>query len=239
MEHLGAQGRQLQHFVVGDGVELLGVGNNPGIGGVHAVHVGVNLAQIGLERHCQGNSGGVGAAAAQGGDVAVAVDALEAGHQHDAVFVELLADAAALHLADAGAGVVRAGLHAHLPAGEADDGVAHLLDAHGGQGDGDLLTGGEEHVHLALGSVGVDLHGLFDEVVGGVALGGEHHDHVVAGVIGAGDDVGDVLDLGRIGHRAASEFLNDQCHISIPPWIIGTQVSVPAAEGRLPRWRAG
>ena len=54
--------------------------------------------------------------------------------------------------------------------------------------DGDLLAGGQQHIHLPLGGVGVDLLRLFDQVVGGVALGGDHHHHVVARVVGVRHD---------------------------------------------------
>ena len=58
VEHLGAQGRQLQHLVIGDGAELDGPGDFPGVGGVDAVHVGENLAQIRV--HGGGNGHGAG-----------------------------------------------------------------------------------------------------------------------------------------------------------------------------------
>lgn len=39
---------------------------------------------------------------------------------------------------------------------------------------------GHQHVHLALGRVGVDAQRLIDKVIGGVAHGGDHHGHLVA-----------------------------------------------------------
>ena len=59
MEYLGAQGRQLQHLIKGDLLELMGLGHQPGIGGVHAVHIGVDLAQVSVETGRQGYRRGV------------------------------------------------------------------------------------------------------------------------------------------------------------------------------------
>ena len=49
VEHLGSLAGQLQHLIIGDLVELPGAGDQPGVGGVHPIHVGVDLAQIRVE----------------------------------------------------------------------------------------------------------------------------------------------------------------------------------------------
>ena len=46
MEHTCALGRQLQHFIICDLVQLLGVRDDAGIGGIHTVHICVDLTQI-------------------------------------------------------------------------------------------------------------------------------------------------------------------------------------------------
>ncbi len=63
--HLGAARRQLQHLVVGDEVQLAGLGDDPRVGGVDAVHVGEDHAGLGPESRRQRDGGGVGAAAAR------------------------------------------------------------------------------------------------------------------------------------------------------------------------------
>ena len=79
-EHLGAGRGQLEHLLVGDGVEPPGVRDDPRVGGEDAVDVGVDLADVGAQRGGQRDGGGVGAAAAERGDVlGVLADALEAG----------------------------------------------------------------------------------------------------------------------------------------------------------------
>ena len=88
----GADAGQFEHLVVADAVHLARFGHDARIGGVDAVHVGVDFAadvavrflgRIVLHDGGQGDGGGVGAAAAERGDVAVLVDALEAGDDDD------------------------------------------------------------------------------------------------------------------------------------------------------------
>ena len=81
--------------------------------------------------------------------------------------VERFAEPARVDRLDAGLAVRAVGDDADLRAGEADRLLAEFVDGHGDQRDGDLLAGGQEHVHLAGGRAGGDLGGLGDEVVGG------------------------------------------------------------------------
>ena len=212
MEHLGALAGKLQHLVVGDLLQLLRLGNHPRVCGVHAVHVGVNLAKVRPEGRRQGNGAGVGPAPAQGGDVAVAVHALEAGDDHNPVLVQLCPDALGVDLLDPGVGVDGGGLDAHLPRRQRHAGQPHALQGHGAQGHGDLLSSGQQHIHLPLGGVGIDLLRLGDQVVGGISLGREDHDHVVALQIGLRDDARHISQPLGIPDGAAAEFLHNQTH---------------------------
>ena len=217
VQDLGAQGGQLQHLVVSDLFQLEGAGHMAGIGGEHAVHIGVDLAQVGPQGGGQRHGGGIGAAPAQGGDVVVLVQALEAGHDDDGLLIQLRQHALGVQPLDAGVSVDRVGAESGLPARQGDDRVAHGLDGHGTQRAGDLLAGGEEHIHLPLGTVGVDLGGLGDQVVGGIPLGGKHGHHAVAPAVGLGDDAGHVADAVCISHGAAAEFLYNESHWRLYP----------------------
>ena len=135
------------------------------------------------------------------------------------LLVQLGLDALGVDLLDAGAAVAAVGLEAGLPAGQGDHGQAHGLNGHGAQGAGDLLAGGQQHIHLPLGCVGVDLLGLFNEVVGGVALGGEDRHHLVALSVGVRDDLRHVADAVGVGHGGPAEFLYNQSHLTLPPVI--------------------
>ena len=92
-QHLGAARGHLEHLLEGDGVQPAGVGHDARVGGEDAVDVGVDLADVGLQRRGQRDRGGVRTAAAQRGDVlGVLADALESGDQHDLALVEGVAD---------------------------------------------------------------------------------------------------------------------------------------------------
>ena len=91
VEDLRAGGRHLQHLLGGDVVELAGGRHEPRVGGEDAVDVGVDLADLGAERGGERHRGGVGAAAAERGDLlGVLADALEAGHDRDRAVVDRL-----------------------------------------------------------------------------------------------------------------------------------------------------
>ena len=106
-QHLGAARRHLEHLLVADRVQPARVGHDPRVGGEDAVDVGVDLADVGIERRGQRDGGGVRAAAAERGDVlGVLADALEAGDQHDVALVERGADPARGDVDDPGVAVV-------------------------------------------------------------------------------------------------------------------------------------
>ena len=61
MKHLRTAGYEPAHFFIRDPVKFHGVGVQPGVFVVNAVHVGVDLAQVRVEKHRQGHRRGVGA----------------------------------------------------------------------------------------------------------------------------------------------------------------------------------
>ena len=89
------RGGQLEHLLVGDAVDLAGSRDDSRVGGEDPVDVGVDLADLGVERGGERDGGRVGAAAAQGGDLlGVLADALEPGDDDDVPLVEGVGDAA-------------------------------------------------------------------------------------------------------------------------------------------------
>ena len=179
LEHLGAEARHLEHLVVGDPVELLRLGDDVRVGGVDAVHVGVDLADVGAERGGEGHRREVGAAPAERRDVVLLGHALEARHDRDVAVVEGPPDLVAVDPDDPGPGVRGVGPDPGLLAGERARLVAGGVDRHGEERDGDLLPGGEQHVHLALGRRRGDLLGQADQPVGGLPHGGDDDDDPV------------------------------------------------------------
>ena len=220
MQHLAAERGQLQHLVIGDGVQLFRAVHPAGIGGVDAVHVGIDLTFVGAQHRRDRDRGGVATSAPQRRHVAVFVDTLEARNQDDAVLVQLPADALGGDGFDPCRAVGAIRIQFDLPAGQTDGGQAHFFQLHGHEGDGDLFADGEQHVHLPLGRIGIDLSCLFDQVVRGVTLGGEHDDDLVSGAISVGDDAGDALDLRGVRNGASAVFLNNQ-HCITSPYLCG------------------
>ena len=95
-------------------------------------------------------------------------------------------DAVAADLGDLGLAVDVVGDDAHLRAGERDRVVPLGVDRHREQRDGDLLAGGQQHVHLAVGGLGGDLPGELDELVGHVPHRRDDRDDAVALLLARG-----------------------------------------------------
>jgi 2-polyprenyl-6-hydroxyphenyl methylase/3-demethylubiquinone-9 3-methyltransferase len=145
---------ELQHLLVADPLHLARGGHHVRVGGVDAVDVGVDLAHVRLERRRHGHRRGVRAAAAEGGDVAGAVDALEARDDRDAAALECLGDGVDVHVADAGARERAVGEDLHLVAEQRHRLAALGVDRHRQQAHRHLLAGGRHHVELALARIG-------------------------------------------------------------------------------------
>ncbi len=209
LQHLGTQAGHFQHFLEGDAVQTAGGVHDPRVGGVNPVHIGVDLALVGFERRRQGHRGGVRAAPAQGGDVAVLVDALEAGHHAHPAGVEIGAHLAVVDLFNAGLGVGVVGADGDLAAGVGTGAHVELLQRHGQQRDGDLLAGGDQHVHLPRRRVVVHAVGQFDQAVGFTAHGGDHHDHLITTFPEARHPFGDGLNAFDGAYRGAAVFLDN------------------------------
>ncbi len=208
---------QLQHLVVADEIHLARFGNHARIGGVDTVHVGVNFAadfavvsiRVMLHDSGEGDGGRVRAAAAQGGDVVIRVDPLEARDNNDSAFVQSLPHALRGDVLDAGFGVITVGHDADLGAGEADGRLTQRLNGHGHERNGNLLAGGQEHVHLTGRRLVADLAGQGDEFISRVAASADDDDDLVVGLLGPERTSSRRHDaLGR-RHAGAAEFLYD------------------------------
>lgn len=217
MQYIGTQRSQLEHFIVGDLIDLERIGNDAGVGGVDALHIGVDLAEIGIESGCQCHCTGIRTAPSQGGDISVLVDALETGHDDDVALIQFIAEPLGVDAAHPGSTMGTVGMDTGLPAGQRNGRHTQPLQSQRHQRHGSQLAGGHQRIQLPLGRVGVDLLGLCDEVVGGFALCRYNHDHLVALAVCIGNDACHMGDLLGICHRAATEFLYNQCHTIFPP----------------------
>src|SRR4051812_6693173 len=247
-EHLGAGRGELEHLLVGDGRQPLGVGHDPRVGGEDAVDVGVDLADVGLQRGRDGDRGGVRAAPAQRGDVlGVLADALEAGDDDDRALVQRLPQPARGDVDDPRLAVAGRGDDARLRAGERARLVAVRGDRYRQQRHRDPLARGQQHVQLAAGRGVGDLAGLVEQLVGRVAHRGDHDDDVVAVLLGSHDPLGDALDVRRSRYGGTTVLLDDQGHGSTgyrrrvddpAQWLLSAEERGNDATA-LPAWTTG
>ena len=194
-QHLRATGGHLEHFLVADRVELLRVRHDARVGGVDAVHVGVDLAHVGLGRGRERHRGGVAAATAERGDLLrVLRDALEAGDDRDRAVGQRVLDPARCHVDDAGFAVHRCRDHAGLRPRVGPRLGTERVDRHREQRHRDPLTRGEQHVELTCRRYRGHLAGEVEQFVGRVTHGGDHDDHVVARFFGRDDSLGHAFD---------------------------------------------
>ncbi len=213
-QYLGAAGGQLEHLLEGDRVQVAGVGDDPRVRAEDAVHVGVDLADVGVQGGGQRDRGGVRAAAAQGGDVpGVLADALESRDQHDQSLVERRLQPGRGDVDDLGLAVGTGRDDTGLRAGERAGLSAQRFDGHRHQRVGDPLTGGQQHVQLAGRRRRAHLLGQLQQTVGGVAHRRDHHDDIVALLFGLDDAFGDTADPFGVGHRRSAVLLHDERHV--------------------------
>ena len=125
---------QLQHLIIGDGVNLLCILNHPWVCGVHTVHVRINLTFIRMKHSRKGNGRGVRAAPSQCGHIIILVHSLEAGHNHNLSGIQLMKDSLLLHTLKTGVAVPRGGMHPHLKPIEGHSRNIQGLQGHGHQG---------------------------------------------------------------------------------------------------------
>ena len=90
--------------------------NDARVGGVYAIDVGINLADVGFNRSSDGDGGEIGTATTEGGDLAIGGDALESGDDDDFTFIEAFGDIATGDFDNTGASVNGVGNNSGLGA---------------------------------------------------------------------------------------------------------------------------
>ena len=215
MQYFRAEAGHFQHFFEGDAVEFARFGFDTRVGGIDAIDVGVNLAFVGVQGGGKGDGGGIGAATAEGGDVAVFVHALKSGDDDDFACIQIAADVVAVDAFDARFHEGAVGEDFYLAAGVRHRRYAAFFDGDGEQGDADLFAGGHQHVHFARAGTLVDVVRECDEAVGFAAHRRDGDDDVVPRFLCGDAFFGDVFDALHRAHRGAAVFLYDQCHVML------------------------
>ncbi len=156
------------------------LGHHARISGVNTVHIGIDLALIGLECGRERDTGGVRTAASERGDVAFLVHALETGDDHHAALIQVLVDAPGINVLNACFAESTIGTNVYLMAGIGAGRATDPGQRHGKQRNGGLLAGSEQHIELARGWDVTHRFGQLDEAVGLAAHGGNHNHNVMA-----------------------------------------------------------
>ena len=172
----------------------------------------MDLALRRSERSGERDRRGIGAAATEGGDVAVAVLSLESGDDHHRARIEVPAHPPFVYPDDARLVVGAVGKNANLRPGVRAGGAAARLQRHGEQRNGHLLAGRKQNVELPRVGTLLNAAGQIEEAVRLATHRGYDHDDIVAPGAGVPDSRGNTRDPLRARDRSASELLNDQRH---------------------------
>ena len=206
MQYLRALRRQLQHFVIVDFIMLDSAFDDARIGGINAVDVGINTADIrpegGGQRHCRG----VRPAAADGRDVARRADSLKACDNDDSPRLQLGANAHRIDAFNARLAVRRIGMYSRLPPAQRNGRHPHARQHHSHQGHGYLLAGRKQNVHFTLAGAAADFPSLLNEMIGCIPLCRYDDDHLVFFFMIRCNNAGGIAQLFRIGKGRTPEF---------------------------------
>ncbi len=243
LKHLGAERGELKHLLVRDLVDLPRAPLDPRVRGVDAVHVGVDVAALGLERRGEGHGRGVRAAAAERRDAPVGAEPLEARDDGVQAFGELLVEIGRVDLKDTRGAVRARGADRHLPSLPGPRRNAHLLQGERHQARVHLLAAGDDGVVFAgvveTPTVRPRWRGRLahpgDELVGGAGHRRDDNGDVVAALDLALDLGRRIADALEVGERGPAEF-HDQARHALPseardlaPALDGAPHIVPVA----------
>jgi hypothetical protein len=214
LHDLGALVREFEHLLVADDRELTSLRDQARVGRVDALDVGEDLAAAGTQAGGEGDRRRVAAAASERGDLVV-VDgrralSLEAGHDDDLARSEFGVDAARVDPRDPGPAVAAIRGDPGLWSGQADRRDAQAVERHRQQGCALVLASREQDVELARVGLVRDRRGEAEQLVGRIAHRGDDDDQVVSGGTFARDPSGDAFDAVGVGHRGATELLDDE-----------------------------
>ena len=218
LEDLGPDARQFEHFLIGHRAQLARLGDDPRIGGVDPVDIGVDVAAIGLDRRRHRHRRSVRAAAPQRGDAVVVGYPLEARDDRDLAALHRRDQPLAVDALDPRAGVALAGAQRQLPAQPAARRAADGLQRQRQQPGGHLFAAGDHDVVFRRIVERVGLAAEIDQPVGFARHRRDNHRDLIAASHLLAHDIGDPADALGPRHRRAAEFHHDPCQASTSCW---------------------
>ena len=212
LHYLGAGAGHFEQLVVGNLVELLGVGHDPRIAGEDSIDVGKDLAGVGIERAGQRDRGQVGAAPAEGRDCAVGILALKTGDDDDVVIGQQGMNLSRRDICDLRPGMRAVRQDARFRAGQGNGFPAEGVHGHGGQGARGQLAGGEQRIELALRRLRRSLARQLDQAVGHAGHGGDDGHDAATAPLRFDQALGHLSDALGSSNGSAAVLLDDQAH---------------------------
>ena len=159
-----------------------------------------------MHRTCKRHRRRIAAAAAQCRHIAIFHKALEARHDDDLAFFQLLEDALRLHIIDGRLAIRPSRDDTRLRARERYSRDAELSESHRHKGNGDLLTGRQQHIHFTSMIDIRYLRSQCQEIIGGIAHS-RYDDHdLVPRLPIAKHTVCNIQHFFRCRNRTSAEF---------------------------------
>ena len=209
MQDLGAAGRHLDRLFVRQLSPVAGIRHKVRIGRQHAVDIGADFTDGGIQRRRHRRAGDVAAAAAEGRHLIVVGHALEAGHNHDFALAQLLFDAGRVDRLNLRAVERAVGADVALCARQRDRRHTFPLQRQGERGDRHLFAGGQQEIVIAPVRVPRHLPGERHQLIGGFTHR-RHGHHQIRRRFQIGlDAIGDRKNLLGSRHRASAVLLDN------------------------------
>ena len=209
LEHLGPHARELEHFLVGHRLLLARLGDDPRVGGVDSIDIGVDVAAVGTDRGRDRHRRSVRPATPQRGQPAFVRQALEAGDHRDLAALHAGDERFGIDAVDPCLGMRLDRVDRKLPAEPAARLTAQRLQRQRQQPAGDLFAAGDHHVVFRRIVERIGLAAEIDQSVGLARHGRNHHRDLVAAGLLFAHDIGHAPDTLGPRHGGAAEFHHD------------------------------
>ena len=209
LEHLGPDAGEFEHFLIGHRGLLARLGDDPRVGGIDTVDIGIDVAAIRANGCSHRHGGRIRPAAAQRGQPALAREALEAGDHGDLAALHAGDQRVRIDAVDPRLGMRLDRVDRHLPAKPAARLATERLQRQRQQPAGDLFAAGHHHVVFRRVVERIGLAAKIDQPVGLARHGRNHHRDLVPARLLLAHDVGHAPDAFGPGHRGAAKFHHD------------------------------
>ena len=201
-----AQTCHFQHFRIGNFFHLMCILHDTRICRVYTIHIGEDLTHICMHRTCECHRCRIAATATQCRHIAIFHETLEACHDDDLAFFQLLEYPLRLHIIDGRFAIRPSGNDACLRACERYSRNAELSESHRHKRNGDLLTGSQQHIHFTSMIDVRYLRSQCQEIIGGIAHS-RYDDHdLVPRLPIAKHTVCNIQHFFRCRNRTSAEF---------------------------------